>query len=133
MFNIEAFLNKLAGATVPLQFGEVVLAGATQTVEYIFEADGVLQGVFRIRFYQGTELDLWIYPVIRGTDGAETNIIQYRGTKKYVDGENEVLPWNIRKKVKRGDIMRITAVNNDPAHDYDYRVDASVNYIGRVA
>ena len=123
-------MNKLAGATVPIQFSEQVAAGATQTQEYVFEADGVLEGILRIRFYKGAELDLWLYPTIVTQSEMETDVIQYRGDKKYVDGEDDVLQWNIRKRIKRGHILRVKAVNNNATYAYDYRLDASVNYIG---
>ena len=132
MPSLEDILNRLLGATVPLQFGELVLAGSTQTVEYKFEADGVLEGVFRIRFYTGCELDLRIFPKLVRINDSEEDIIKFRGTKQYVDGDDDKLQWNIRKRVKRGDIMRITAVNLDTVNNYDYRVDASVNYVGRI-
>jgi hypothetical protein len=126
----ERFFNNLLGVTQPIQFADQIAASSESTEEYEFLADGVLEGQLRIRFYKGSELDLWLYPKLVRID-TEEDIIQYRGTKKYVDGEDDILTWHIRKKVKRGDKLTCRAVNNNATFAYDYRLDASVNYEGQ--
>lgn len=85
---------------------------------------------FAVRIYIGAELDLRIKSFIRrgGSDGVEENIVQFKGNKDYIDGDDDYFEWFLEKEVKKNDVIVVQAKNGDATNAYDFAVDYDIDY-----
>jgi len=126
---LERIRNNLSGVTQPISISATVSASSTETEEYEFRTDGVVQGKLQIRIYPGPELELKLYPKIRRLGDVDSDVITYVGDKDYVDGDNDAYQWDVFIPVRKGEKFRVTAVNENSSYAYDYRVNFAVNYV----
>jgi len=126
---LEELRNRLSGITRPVSLSATVTKSTSETEEYEFSGDGVIQGKLQIRIYAGPELDLTLYPRIERVGEVVESVIEYVGDKAYIDGDDDKYEWDIFLPVRKGDKFQCLATNANASYDYDYRVNFSVNYV----
>lgn len=108
------------------RFADTLSPGESTTLSETVDADATLENV-QIRFYQGTELELEVFPY-RKRESEQLALIDTNG-KKTITGDNDTFEFDISEGVNAGDEIGVEVTNNG-AYAYDFAAHIDVDYKG---
>jgi hypothetical protein len=113
-----------------IRFALNVAAGASGTLTYNIRKPCTIEGM-HVRFYFGNQLSVRVNPYLLKTKERQYNIIDFpAGTKKYIDGEDESLDYNVSVPCDVDDEIVIEYTNTDGANGYDIAVSFELDFMG---
>lgn len=132
MVGIEELMYRLRGETESVSIGKQVSSSSTESISYTAKADGKIEGTLQLRIYAGAENSLHITLEIVDANGEMRKELVTPKGKGYIDGDDDFYQWSISEKIHKGEKVRVTGENTDGTYAYDFRVNLSVNYEGRL-
>lgn len=109
------------------RFSDSIPPGESVTHTYTVEADATIESL-AIRFYQGPELDLSVYP-FRRRETDELPLIDLVGRDEIV-GDADDFHFQVSEPVQDGDIIGVTFTNNSDTYSYDCHADVTLDQLG---
>lgn len=88
----------------------------------------------RIRFYQGQQLSLEVYPFIQHKGNMVESFFTYAGgSKQVISGENDYFVFPISIACEENDQVKVRIQNKDAVNTYTASIDVVVDYLGGTA
>lgn len=114
-----------------IRFSGDVSPSDTETHTFELSEDCTVEDV-TVRFYQGPRLDLHVVPFVEtgGDRGRRTPLVNFQGSKQYVDGDDDLWPFDCTESVEDGELLGVEVENVDSENTYSFAVDVTVDYAG---
>lgn len=113
-----------------ITFNELVPKNSTITLNGSVLADGTIEELV-VKFYVGQELGLQVRPYIRNRALNDMQpIIKYAGSKKYIDGDDDIFTFKNTIAVEKDDEIVMELTNTSLEYDYNAVVYVTVDYRG---
>lgn len=87
------------------------------TVEYL-----------KVKFNAGPAGDVRVVPVLERSNGHRESLVHFAGAKKYIDGDNVLLEYDVNIGAERLDKLVVEYWNYDIANDYNVITAIEVDF-----
>lgn len=108
------------------RFSDTVAPGESAEYSERIADDATAEHV-TVRFYQGTELDVEVFP-FRERESERLPLVDTNGRRALV-GDDDVFDFDVSEEIKQGDRIGVQVTNNG-AYSYDFVTDIDVDFQG---